>query len=476
MPDYSLWQNFSEITLNIDNAKDITVQLSRDNNYNINASIIYTLPKGKKLRTSPELLFNKIFKDKNNLLGYLPQWPEKRYLLSGILINSTTYNYKENQITYSGTIQNINEYYNNNIAGEPKYSVYWFLNTSSELSYTECISIEGQEHETIQWGNLFNDTFNFNSPRYIGWDAIKLKYLEYQCLFGRVKKDSNEIKKSSFLRFQDNAHPSIEEIKEIYLLLSYILGSELIYIGNTKYNNSSSPVGNEFNSTFRKDIEKVISNIELPPIPIRINDRYSLGIDPENQINLFIEKYLEKKNSLNLLTVIWYLNYARTQHPQVMIQPLSTAFDILCTSYFEKKSNTYIDKILFKKILSDFQPVLSKHIDDKNIMHELNNRFRNCNNNSINRRNQTIFKELDLNLSDFEKEALQSRNIAIHGSSIISIDPIKTIMLANFYATLMNRLLLRMLDMEYYIDYSEKGTPTKPIAHKQGGQYNIYKL
>jgi len=475
MPGYSFWQDFEECDLVIENAPNIvSVKISRDNNYNLNAIFTCTTPEIQRSITSLNLFYDDIFKDVKDLKAYDSKFPMQSYELTGILITLMTELPGNKGLTYSGIISDIKECYNYEVVGNPTYSVYWFLNGSEELSYTEGIRISEKNYEKIEWGTFCEDEFEFKSNRYFGRDAIKLKFKEYEFLFGRVKKDSNELNKSSFIRFRPNEDPTYEEIKEICMLLSYVLGVELICIGNTKYNSKSFPVYIEHRSTFRKDIDNVISSNELPPLPVRIQDCYSAKIEPDEQINMFIQKYLNYKEALGLESVIWYINYARSQHPMVKIQPLSTAFDMLCTAYFAKKPNTHILPEVFNNIMKELKPILKKYITNEKDRNMLAGKFTNCNSLSLNKRNKALFTELGLELSELELTALNSRNKVIHGS--VNDDSIDSIIQASAYTTLMSRLLLSMIGMDYYIDYSQQGVVVNSVHAKQGGKFNVRKI
>lgn len=75
--------------------------------------------------------------------------------------------------------------------------------------------------------------------------------------------------------------------------MNFIFGLTFIYIGNTKYNWKSIPVSDCYISTFRKDIEQVLNEAQLPVIPLRLNDFYSLNINTTELINLILFKVSE---------------------------------------------------------------------------------------------------------------------------------------------------------------------------------------
>lgn len=475
MPSYSFWQEFDDCEVVVQDSKHITgAKLSRDANYNIRTSFSCTIPPGLPLPSDPDSLYNSIFEGKTELKARSTPVPIRRILISGILITSTTHSARGSEVIYSGMVDELVSCYDTSIVGQPEYVVYWFLNGSRTLSYTESVKLNTKLYEKIEWGTFAEDTFNGSGGKYLGWDAIKLKYKDYSFLFGRVRSECNNFEKSSFIRFEKNQFPTVGEVEELTLLLSYVLGVELIYTGFTQYTQNSSPVSTHFKSTFRMDVESIIGRHEQPPMPIRISDYHSLGINSVDLINSFFTKFLEWKVEYNLEMVLWYLNYARYQHPLTKIQPLAAGFDTICSAYYSSRSNTHIQKDIYKEIMQEVKRTLEKFVPDKALRILLNGKISNCNTISMNKRNYNLFTELQLELSSLESSALHARNKVIHGS--FDGNSIESVVHANVYTTLMNRLLLRLLGIEYYIDYSRQGRFVNSVQVKQGGSYNVRTL
>ena len=221
-------------------------------------------------------------------------------------------------------------------------------------------------------------------------------------------------------------------------------------------------------------IDKILNQSQLPPLPIRISDMYRFGINPQIIINDFFEKYINKKESYSLERVLWFLIYSRSQHPLTKIQSLSTAFDLLCNCFFRGKANIVVDKKIFNEALTEINKILDRYIKDERIRKYLKNRAVNINNNSINQRNKNIFQELGMELSSLESAAIRSRNTSVHGS-LGNIDYIKIIKEANAYTVLLNRLLLKLIGLEFYVDYSVQGHLINNVSNPQLGEYNVFK-
>ena len=161
-------------------------------------------------------------------------------------------------------------------------------------------------------------------------------------------------------------------------------------------------------------------------------------------INLILLKVSEN-TKYSLIKNFAFTNYARTQPVEVKIQPLAATFDNICAQYFTNRENTIVSTAIFNKLKKDI----------------LKSKTSQINNQSQNQRNKIIFEELGLKLSKLEEKALKARNSSVHGS-LDSKKLNELILLSKCYYTLINRLILKILDIPFYIDYTHpQGLPMK---------------
>jgi len=375
-----------------------------------------------------------------------------RYLIKGVAFHSRSINPQLETVKYDGYARNVYEYWDEYDQKNNLFVIYWFLNNNDNLAYQESLKITEKKETSIQWGSFCEDVYKDNDdiPSHMSWSLLSFKYKTYEVLFGKVDKKNSGIDKASFLRFKDGIFPTDEEIYELYQLLSYIIGTELIPIGKSIYNNKKYRMQNYYNATYMLDVDRKISEREMPSLPIRNNDQYYLKIDSSQVFSDFLNKYFNNKEKYKLNVVLWYLNYSRTQHPFIKIQPLSSAFDILCSQFYEKGKKT-IDENMFDKIKKWILQIIDEEITDDKMNEVFRGRISNLNNDSQNERNRNIFKDLSMELSELEIDALKSRNSNIHGINFNS-DPVKIFKQANAYYVLVNRLLLKLLEFDKYID------------------------
>lgn len=457
MADFIEWQQFDNKDLFIkENDYFSTISISYDENYNIHFCI-----KCNELNKQITQDFNDISSFYMSKLDSLIATPipflGKEYILKEFICES--FNYSPNgEFSINGIVLKIESHYINDSVGKPEFENIWLLNSSNQANYDQNIIKTSFGTEHYQWGNFANEDIGLAKNYSASWAGIKLKYKSYDFLL--IKSDAFTKFKSTCLRFEKQQFPTDEDLNEIINTLNFIFGLTFIYIGHTKYNCKSSPVSDCYISTFRKDIEHVLNEVQLPVIPLRLNDYHVCKINTTELINLIFSKVSEN-SKYSLIKNFAFINYARTQPAEVKIQPLAATFDNICSQYFDKRENTIIGKDVFNQLQKDIET----KIDELDVPDEqkaiLKSKTSQINNQSQNQRNKIIFEELGLKLSNLEKKALKTRNSSIHGS-LDSKKINELILLTKCYYTLINRLLLKILNIPLYIDYTyPTGLPTK---------------
>lgn len=460
MADFIEWQQFEDSDLYImENEFFSKVTISRDKNYNIHFSVSC-----KKLEENTFSDVSSFYMSKLNSLTAIPNpFIGKEYILSDFICESFNYSLSE-ELSINGIVLKIESHYVNDSIGEPDFENIWLLNSSNQANYDQNIAKTSSGNEHYQWGDFATEDIGLAEKYSASWAGIKLKYKTYDFLL--IKSDTFTKSKSTCLRFEKKQFPTDDDLKEIINILNFIFGLTFIYIGNTKYNCKSSPISDCYISTFRRDIEQILNEAQFPVIPLRLSDFHGLNIQTTELINLILLKVSEN-TTYSLIQNFAFINYARTQPIEVKIQPLAATFDNICEQYFKNRENTIISREIFAELKNNIE----QKIDGLNVPDEekriLKSKIQQINNQSQNQRNKKIFEELGLKLSNLEENALKARNSSVHGS-LYSKKINELMLLAKCYYTLINRLLLKILNIPFYIDYTyPEGLPTKI----EDGQY-----
>ena len=217
-----------------------------------------------------------------------------------------------------------------------------------------------------------------------------------------------------------------------------MIGAELIQIGHTIYSDQSQVIRTTFESTFRKDTAKVLDLIEMPLLPVSV-DHIGHSNSAERLMNDFLKAFEVNSEGYGLLKVLWYLNHGRGENAMTMIQPLSTAFDLLCNAYYRQNTSP---RLLDDKEFQELIEPLVEHIrqtapsSPKHL--RIINNIRNANRLTANERHSGIFSELGLCIGTIEKAALAERHKVVHGS-LQEEDYPKRIVLSRVFYTLVGR-------------------------------------
>lgn len=467
MADFIEWQQFEELSLYIkDNDYFNTINVSRDEDYNIRYCISCKRIDDNRVHEFSDI--SSFYLSKLNSLTAIPNpFLGKEYVFNGFISESFSFS-PSGDLSISGIVINVESHYVENVSiGKPEFENIWLLNSSRQANYDQSITKTSSGNEHYEWGDFANEDFGMGENYSTSWAGIKLKYKGYDFLL--IQSDVFTKFPSTCLRFSKKQFPNDNDLYEIINTLNFIFGMTFLYLGNTKYNCKSSPVSDCYISTYRKDLKQVISEIQYPVIPLRLTDFHGFRTNTTELINSVLLK-VANNTQYSLFQNFAFINYARTQPNEVKIQPLAATFDNICEKYFSNRENTVINADIFAELKS----VIDNKIDTLSIDEKqkkiLKSKTSQINNQSQNQRNMKIFEELGLSLSKLEEKALKKRNSSVHGG----LNPEKineNILLSKCYYTLINRLLLRVLDIPVYIDYtSAEGLPTKI----EDGQYLWY--
>ncbi|MBO4508122.1 MAG: hypothetical protein J5747_05740 [Spirochaetaceae bacterium] len=462
MSNFIEWQVFENKELNVLGIDEIkTINISRDENYNILFSIYSSIQPQKNNVLSDSLLshFNELIAyDKNS---------QNKYVLKKLIVENITFSNSNNTVI-SGKVLSMKKIITTENTDLSEFEIIWLLNSSNTVNYDQNIEKVSRVINKYIWGDFANDTFDYDSETSLSWSGLKLSYNDFSFLF--VKADAFAGLKASFLRFEKKHIPNNEIVHDIITILSYLFGITFICIGITKYSIQSLPLEITYISTLRFDIKQVLNENSTPPVPIRFIDFYKSKIRTTEIINLFISNFIKNESSYQLHKNLAYINYARLLPAEMKIATMSAVFDNLCTNYFISKVNTIIPIQKFNEIKKVLNSTIDELIDDDEQNRILKSKVCNINNKSINQRNKEIFSDLKMNLSEFEKKSLTIRNLAVHGN-LDSDNTIEILQLSNCYYWLINRLLLKLIGIDYYIDYSSKPNLPEKTENSQKGAF-----
>ncbi len=210
-----------------------------------------------------------------------------------------------------------------------------------------------------------------------------------------------------------------------------------------------------------------------PLPPIHYNQQYDWG-NFALQANQLFPKYRELRNQLSFnhaLDRFWIANEVPVG---VNLPILAGAMEIIAGDYLKMTGNDqleYLSKADYEALIQDELTHLKSKLSAINggnvILNKITGAFRKGPNEKI----SLFLSLLNLETGKAEKEAINLRNKMTHSKRDYTDDDVAfdDLILTRVYQVLFNRILLKIIGYSgYYIDYSMKGCPSKPIDMKAG--------
>lgn len=302
---------------------------------------------------------------------------------------------------------------------------------------------------------------------YISTDQIKFLLTSVNNSFGPSWSTNYGIE----YRKEFDFIPSLKERITICEIVSYILGKQLIHVGYTKYQCDGKVMEQCALSPTKDNITTLCQKQSNEPINLE-NDCLS---KIESLLNELIPPYFTLRDELNLNAAL-YMYWASMEAPLGTNLPiLASALEIIMKAWFKSsKSKTkalYMEKDKFDDLLESELKTISSKLQSEDFGDKIYNKINYAYNMSVTDRFHQFFNEIDLEIGNIEKSALNYRHKMAHGD--MKLDGEKIVeALANTkaYESLFNRVFLKILD--YDGDYLDKSSPKfvqRPIDTKLGG-------
>jgi hypothetical protein len=269
-------------------------------------------------------------------------------------------------------------------------------------------------------------------------------------------------------RRKDGTIPGEEERKAIAEFTGFLLGTQLLKIGETHLD-AGELVGKKVAYTPWGD--NVVSKCSSPARPpVRIGFHEDRG-KIEKLLNQLLPVYLEKRKAYNLKDVLWKNWIARELAVGTNLPVLSSGLETLAESYVKSNglTRTYTkdEKSQYKDLIVGELDALKTKLSGLDYQKRVIDKLENPFNIGVGEKLKLFFQQLgfEFNNKHIETQAMQARNAMTHGALDSTSDEIRRyILLSHAYESLFNRVLLKTLGYKGdYIDYSALGHPSLAI-------------
>ena len=261
--------------------------------------------------------------------------------------------------------------------------------------------------------------------------------------------------------------PNERERKIIRDYLSFIVGTKLLLIGNSTYDDNGNQLGFVMESpqTYSFEIERICKNAATPPI----NDRYESLQEYFDTVQKYLEPFADLYEQLDFDALFGSYWYAKSIAKPYDLPILSGALEHLMKRWYEQvelnPETVLMDKKEFKKRLKAVKESVEEQFKDTDYAERMLRSVEGMNRMTINEKTKHFFERIGMPVGKEEEKALQARNISAHGSfRSMENDYIEQFRMSKIYECIIVRTVLILLGYEgKYIDYGTLGLPEKDV-------------
>ncbi|WP_078129957.1 hypothetical protein [Leptospira alexanderi] len=433
---------------------------------NVITAKIYNLPKGKKIRV-------------------LAQSEKKSYFVLIKDIRIKSFNWNGDVLTVNGEIYDL--LFRNVFCKEVDNYTYWYLNGSDELIYNQILLTHQEYSLYLNFGEGKEYKIRIPPQKDISLNHAYIKFYhgDVLILIGCTIPTTESQYRFTWIRYYSQKPPSEKISEAVASLYSFLSGCEILPLGNVSLNKDFIPIRSYHLSSCRAIIDNIVFANRFPPIPISYRRSGQLREKVDSLLPQLLANYLEKGEDMHLKLAIWYINQSLHLPLDIQLQPMSTAFDILKKAWFKSKNSISqgfnINEKEFQEILGEDFKIISERLEKNPKGKKIIGRILKANTKGDSEKTFTFLEELGLEIDLVEREVLEERNRAVHGTT----KPRNYSKLAYrtmAYRTLLNRIILRILNYQGdYIDYSwDCGAQVKyttwPLSIPMQGRKNDKKV
>lgn len=262
--------------------------------------------------------------------------------------------------------------------------------------------------------------------------------------------------------------PDQETRKAIAEIIGFVLGTQLLKIGESHLDSSFNVVKKHSNNPWGDNVVSKCESSALPPISFMDHHDWN---KVERVFNKLVPKYLLYRKEFGLSDVIWKYWISKELAIGTNLPILSSALESLAENYIKSKSliKTYskTEKKEYKNLVKNEVELLTKKLSLYDFSNRVIDKVQYPFNLGVGEKMNVFFENISIHFDNksIENEALKARNKMTHSSIEDSDEEIKKYTkLTRAYQTLVNRTILTVLDFdETYIDYYSIGHPQKNL-------------
>ncbi|WP_438423202.1 hypothetical protein [Aquimarina macrocephali] len=305
---------------------------------------------------------------------------------------------------------------------------------------------------------------DFSQTKQLGsWDFVIVKYENYEIVIQNIQKDYLPPNIDGIaIEYRNIAgeFPTVEFRKMFREYISFILGTNIQKIGVSEYELGYKLLSCKSQNPWKRSIKK---NRNINPIPLRNgSDRNYF----ESMLNRLLHNFNELYRKVSLSDCLWKLWIGSDLPIGTNLPIIASGFEMLVNTYLKDKKvlkkYTKEEKSIYNDLVQNEIDSLSKKLSSYEFRTFVLNKLKNPYNYGIGEKISIFFKSISIEFErgSLESEAIKARNLMTHQGIDVNTEEeqrkIKKI--SDAYVTLINRVILKLLDYDwYYVDYSKEG-------------------
>lgn len=275
------------------------------------------------------------------------------------------------------------------------------------------------------------------------------------------------VSRPGFILYKGNPGEGVR--RRIRDCLSFSLGTYLIYLGYTSFNENSEPISFKAVSAYAlsKDDQRLLA---MPPAPLGETYEWEIAAEKLERMASSLSAYYDTYNFQSVFWAYWHAVAAPIHMSAVHYGAAIESLQSACFKNSAAPINRLIlDKGAWDKLAQEIGE-LEKHILvlDASLKEKelLTNKLKKLNDAPQDVIMGRFLDALNIQIDEVEKSAWKNRNRAAHGGSVNDAGAIKVIRENEALRVLMNRILLAIVNgSNCYYDYFTLGRPIACLAN-----------
>lgn len=397
--------------------------------------------------------------------------PDEKINLSGVISNGYTIKTKKdgvNEVKETFQVRTIKSSHDN--PRKTEFIIEWLANLNiSQYTWPHMTKTEVKTKTTKTFSS-YKHSMTLSDDNEQHGTTVKCCHINidgFDIYFGNT--DEGKLKKHQhpgYIIYEGN--PDSDLRMKIRLALSFITGSNILYLGCSELDKEMYIVGfeahtpNSMGGLFFKTSYS-------PPSRLMSNDsRYYIA---DSQIvSKMVSNFVESYEKYDLSHISWLYWHAMIAPVHLKAVCFGAVLEFIQKTFLDKNENLFksslIDKKDWKTIAKDLRETIDKsEIIDDNSKKVLLNKISNLNSTPQSILTERFFTELGLKLSEKERKSYARRNDAAHGNKTPDDNFIDLIRDSKLLHILCNRVLISILALaDNYTDFYTLGHAFRELS------------